>query len=322
MTATATTGIAGSSVTGPPVIELDKVSRWYGEVIGVNDIDVRIPPGVTGLLGPNGAGKTTLIRLISGQLLPSKGNVRVLGEPVWNNPSIYGRIGLCPDLDSFWESMTGAGFVRYIARLAGYPAAEARERALAQIERVGLTYAKDKKVGAYSKGMRQRIKLAQALVHDPELVILDEPLTGLDPVGRREVIDLVVSLGAQGKHILVSSHILHEVEAMTPRILLIHRGRIVAEGDVHDIRSLIDEHPHHIEIECSDVRGLARRLLHDADVIRVAIDDAGNSIRVETIDPDAFYGRIPALALDAGITIDRLTSSDDNLEAVFHYLVK
>ena len=304
------------------VIELDKVSRWYGEVIGVNDVDVRIPTGVTGLLGPNGAGKTTLIRLITGQLQPSKGNVRVLGQPVWNNPELYRRVGLCPDLDSFYETMTGFEFVHYMGKLAGYSSEEARKRALERLELVGLTYAKDKKVGAYSKGMRQRTKLAQALLHDPELVILDEPLTGLDPVGRREIIDLVAALGEQGKHILVSSHILHEVEAMTPRILLIHRGRIVAEGDVQHIRSLIDEHPHHIEIECSDARELARRLLEHRDVIRVAVADEESSLTVETHDPESFYGRISALALDAGIRIDKLTSPDDNLEAVFHYLVR
>lgn len=304
-----------------PVV-LNNVSRWYGEVIGVNDIDVSIPAGVTGLLGPNGAGKTTLIRLITGQIRPSKGEVRVLGESVWNNAGIYRRIGLCPDLDSFWETMTGFEFVRYMARLAGYSTGDASARALAQLERVSLTYAKDRKVGGYSKGMRQRVKLAQAMVHDPELVVLDEPLTGLDPVGRREVIELVRELGEQGRHVVVSSHILHEVEAMTPRILLIHRGRIVAAGEVHDIRSMIDEHPHRIEIECDDVRALARKLLDYDDVIRVAIEDDANRLRVETIRPDDFYSRVPELAIETGIGIERMTSSDDNLEAVFHYLVK
>jgi len=304
------------------VVELRKVSRWYGEVIGVNDVDAVIPEGVTGLLGPNGAGKTTLIRLMTGQIRPSQGTVRVLGEGVWNNPAIYRRLGLCPDLDSFYETMTGLQFVTLMARLAGFPRDEARRRAGERIERVRMTAARDKRIGAYSKGMRQRIKLAQALVHDPELLVLDEPLTGLDPVGRREMIELVRELGEQGRHIVVSSHILHEIEAMTPRILLIHRGRIVAEGDVHDIRALIDEHPHHVEIDCSDPRALGRRLLGYEDVVRVSVSDDSGRIVVETVTPDEFYARIPDLALDAGVRIERLTSPDDSLEAVFHYLVK
>ncbi len=304
------------------IIELEKVSRWYGEVIGVNDVDVQIPPGVTGLLGPNGAGKTTMIRMVTGQLRPSQGTVRVLGEPVWNNPGIYRRMGLCPDLDSFWESMSGLEFVTFAAKLAGFHAKEARERATRCIDRVRLSDASGRKVGGYSKGMRQRIKIAQAMVHDPELLVLDEPLTGLDPVGRRETIDLVRELGDQGRHILVSSHILHEVEAMTPRIVLIHRGRILAEGHVHDIRALIDKHPHHIEIRCDDPRALARELLHHEDVVRVSLNGEPGQVLVETVKPDDFYARVPALALDAGIRIDRLTSPDDNLEAVFHYLVQ
>jgi ABC-2 type transport system ATP-binding protein len=304
------------------VVELRQVSKWYGEVIGLNDVTVDVGPGVTGLLGPNGAGKTTLIRLVTGQIRPSQGTVRVLGEPVWNRPSLQRRIGLCPDLDSFYEEMTGLAFVTYLAKLHGFVGGEARARAEAALERVSLSFAKDKKIGAYSKGMRQRVKLAQALVHDPELLVLDEPLTGMDPVGRRETIDLVRSLGEQGRHILVSSHILHEVESMTSNVILIHRGRVLAEGNVPEIRALIDEHPHHVEIHCSDPRGLGRRLLDLRDVVRVSLDEERSRLLVETVKPDEFYGSVPGIALESGIRVTRLTSPDDNLEAVFHYLVK
>jgi ABC-2 type transport system ATP-binding protein len=309
--------------SSPPILALESVSVWYGEVIGLNDVDVRVGPGVTGLLGPNGAGKTTMIRLVTGQIPPNKGRVEVLGREPFARPDLYRDVGLCPDLDAFYESMTGLELVTYLARLSGFGATEARRRALDLLDRVRLTDAKDRKLGGYSKGMRQRVKLAQALVHDPRLLVLDEPLTGLDPVGRREVIDLVRELADEGRHLLVSSHILHEVEAMTSRVLLIHRGRILADGEVHEIRALIDEHPHHVEIRCDDARSLARRLLEFDDVVRVSLDPSGDGrLVVETVRPEEFYGRMPEIVLASGVKIEKLASPDDNLEAVFHYLVR
>jgi len=304
------------------VIEFEGVSVWYGEVIGLNDVRVEIGEGVTGLLGPNGAGKTTLIRLVTGQMRPHEGAVRVFGQAPFGRPSLFRRVGLCPDLDSFYENLSALDFVTFLARLAGYSTREARRRSGEQLERVGLAHAVDRKIGGFSKGMRQRVKLAQAMVHDPELVVLDEPLTGLDPVGRREVIDLVAELGREGRHVLVSSHILHEVEAMTSRVLLIHRGRILASGEVDEIRALIDRHPHHVVVQGPEVRTLARRLLDFDDVLRVSIEGDGTRLVVETVRPDDFYARMPELALEAGSRVESLYSSDDDLEAVFHYLVQ
>jgi len=210
------------------VVAADHVSKWYGQVIGLNDVSVTVPPGITGLLGPNGAGKSTFMKVITGQLKPSKGSLSVLGEPIWGNPALYHRIGFCPEQDAFYERMTGAEWVSALVRLNGAGEADAAAMAARAIESVELTDAADKKIGAYSKGMRQRIKMAQAIVHDPELLILDEPLAGMDPLARRKTIRMIKDWGRSGKSILVSSHILHEIESMTPNILLINQGRILA----------------------------------------------------------------------------------------------
>jgi ABC-2 type transport system ATP-binding protein len=304
------------------VIALAGVSRWYGEVIGINDVTLEIGPGITGLLGPNGAGKTTLLRLVTGQLQPSHGTVRVFGEPVWDRPHLFRRIGHCPDHDAFYESMSGLEFVRTLARLSGMARRDAASAAERALETVNLPReAWRRKIGGYSKGMRQRTKLAQALVHEPELLVLDEPLTGLDPIGRRETIDLVQRLASAGRTILVSSHILHEVEAVTRTIVIVHRGRILATGDITQIRELIDEHPHHVSIQCAEPRRLGSALLQSEDVVSVAIDASTGTLTVETVRPDSFYGRVADLVADEGIHVSRLTSLDDNLQAVFSYLV-
>jgi ABC-2 type transport system ATP-binding protein len=290
-------------------------------VIGLNDVTVSVPPGITGLLGPNGAGKSTFMKLITGQLRPSKGSVHVLGEPIWNNPRLYFRIGFCPEQDRFYERMTGLEWVSALVRLNGLGEREAREAATRALEAVDLLDAASKRIGAYSKGMRQRVKLAQALVHDPELLILDEPLSGMDPLARRRTIRLIRDWARQGKSILVSSHILHEIESMTTNILLINNGRILAEGNVHQIRDLIDEHPHTVYIRASDPRRLAREFLTHADVISLRFEPG--AVVVETGEPDAFYGRLTELvaAGECG-AVEELTSPDDNLQAVFKYLVK
>jgi len=303
------------------IITADHVSKWYGQVIGLNDVSVTIPTGITGLLGPNGAGKSTFMKLITGQLKPSKGAMTVLGGPIWNNPAAYTRIGFCPEQDAFYERMTGLEWVSALVRLNGYSSTEARHAALGALEAVDLVPAADKKIGAYSKGMRQRVKLAQALVHDPDLLILDEPLTGMDPLMRRRTIRIIREWARDGRSVLVSSHILHEVESMTSNILLVNNGRIVAEGDVHQIRDLIDEHPHTVSIRTTQAHAVARELLADEGVVSVRFEPGG--LVVETGRPDAFYARVTDLAASGRFgPISEITSPDDNLQAVFQYLVK
>jgi len=303
------------------IVSADHLSKWYGQVIGLNDVSVSVPPGITGLLGPNGAGKSTFMKLVTGQLRPSKGSVTVLGEPIWGNSPLYFRVGFCPEQDSFYERMSGLDWVTALVRLNGLGDREAREAAERALSAVDLTDVAKKRIGAYSKGMRQRVKLAQAIVHDPELLILDEPLSGMDPLGRRKTIRMIREWARQGKSILVSSHILHEIESMTTNILLINNGRILAEGNVHQIRDLIDEHPHTVYIRASDPRRLAREFLARMDVISMRFEPG--AVIVETGAPDEFYARLTELvaAGECG-AVEELTSPDDNLQAVFKYLVK
>jgi ABC-2 type transport system ATP-binding protein len=312
--------VAGAAL---PVVTAEHVSKWYGQVIGLNDVTVSVPPGVTGLLGPNGAGKSTFMKLITGQLRPSKGDVKVLGEPIWRNPHLYFQIGFCPEQDAFYERMTGLEWVRSLVRLNGLTEKEADEAARRALAVVDLVEAANKKIGAYSKGMRQRVKMAQALVHDPQLLILDEPLAGMDPIGRRKTIRLIRDWGRAGKSIIVSSHILHEIESMTSNILLINNGRILAEGDVHQIRDLIDEHPHTIYVRAANPRRIARQFLDDTtDDVRSLRFEEG-AVVIETGRPDAFYARLTDMAASGEFgEIEEVTSPDDNLQAVFQYLVK
>jgi ABC-2 type transport system ATP-binding protein len=305
-----------------PVVAFHDVSKWYGNVIGINKLSLAVRAGVTGLLGPNGAGKSTLLQLATGQLEPSQGAVRVLGLRAWNNPTLNRRIGLCPEQDAFYEWMTGWDFVHTCARLSGLARGEARAAAERTIESVGMTKHRDRAIRGYSKGMRQRIKLAQALVHEPDVLFLDEPLTGTDPVARRDLMDIIQRLGSEGKSVLVSSHVLHEVESLTPNIVLLSRGRLVAEGNVRQIRGLIDKHPHQIVLHAADYRRLAARLVAFDDVEGVRVLAGEQGVMVETRAPDAFYGRLPALYLEEGLEIKAVYSDDDNLEAVFKYLVR
>jgi ABC-2 type transport system ATP-binding protein len=303
------------------IIQATQLSKWYGQVSGLNDVTATIPPGITGLLGPNGAGKSTFMKLMTGQLKPSKGTITVFGEPIWSNPKVFARIGFCPEQDAFYDRMTGLEWVTALVRLNGLSDSEAASAAKEALARVDLLDAAGKKIGAYSKGMRQRVKLAQALVHDPELLILDEPLSGMDPLMRRRSIRFIKEWARAGKHIIVSSHILHEIESMTSNILLINNGRILAEGNVHAIRDLIDTHPHTVYIRGADPRALARRFLAEDDVLSLRFEPG--AVIVETAKPDDFYARLTALAAsgEAG-GIDEVTSPDDNLQAVFRYLVK
>lgn len=312
--------VTGSAAVSA-VVDLRAVSKWYGNVIGLNNVTLRLPAGVTGLLGPNGAGKSTLLQLATGQLRPSHGSVWVLGQSPWKSWRLNRLIGLCPEQDAFYEWMTGWDFVHTCARLSGLSPADARTQTGRVLERIGLTAHMGRPIGGYSKGMRQRTKLAQALVHDPEVLFLDEPLTGTDPVARRDLIDLITELGAEGRTVVVSSHVLHEVQAITPHIVLLNHGRLVAEGHVRQIRDLIDRHPHRIVLACDDYRSLAAKLLAFEDVEGVKVMAKQGRIVVETRAPDAFYARLPGLAAQ-GPVIREIYSEDDNLEAVFRYLVK
>jgi len=301
------------------VLEFERASRWYGPVIALNDVTTAVTPGVIGLLGPNGAGKSTFLKLAAGQLAPSQGQVRLLGEPAWGSPQLFHRVGLCPEADAFWDGLTGMQFLTALLRLTGYDEGECRERARTVLEVVGLLEAQDRKVGGYSKGMRQRLKLAQALAHDPEVLLLDEPLTGLDPVNRRRMVDLVRKLGKEGRTIVVSSHILHEVESMTRRVLLIHNGRILAEGDVREIRDLMDEHPHTVALRARDPRAIARAVVGSTHVLSLSFGSEGEWLTVQTARPDEFYGSLAEAAVEAGVT--EMYSPDEDLESVFKYLV-
>jgi len=300
-------------------LEYVRASRWYGPVIALNDVSTTIGPGVTGLLGPNGAGKSTFLKLAAGQLAPSQGEVRLLGRTAWGSPEAFHRVGLCPETDAFWENLTGMQFLVALLQLTGFDAAESRRRAEAALAQVELLNAKDRKIGGYSKGMRQRVKLAQALAHDPEVLLLDEPVSGMDPLNRRRVIDLVKRLGREGRTVVVSSHILYEVEAMTRRVLLIHNGRILAEGDVREIRDLMDEHPHMVALRARDPRALARAVVGLPHVLSLSFAPGGEWLTVQTGKPDEFYGALHEAAIQAGVS--EMYSPDEDLESVFRYLV-
>jgi ABC-2 type transport system ATP-binding protein len=304
-----------------PAVEFRAVSKWYGHVIGINRLTLQLAPGVTGLLGPNGAGKSTLLQLATGQLRPSQGEVKVLGHQPWNNSGLNRLIGLCPEQDAFFEWMTGREFLTSCGLLAGLGRRTSRNAAERVLEQVQMTENADRPVRGYSKGMRQRTKLAQALVHEPQVLFLDEPFSGTDPVARRELMDLIMDLGRSGRTVLVSSHVLHEVQALTRQIVLINRGRLVAFGDIRQVRDLIDAHPHRIVLKCPDARALAAKLVRYQDVVGVELRSDAGTMVIETRAPDQFYGRLPRLALEADTSIDEVYSDDDNLEAVFKYLV-
>ncbi len=301
------------------IIELESLSKWYGEVIGLNDVTASIEPGLTGLVGPNGAGKSTLMSLTMGQLHPSQGKIRVLGADPWNNPAVLSRIGYCPEGDPFWMNVTGRKFVRFLARASGLSPSRANAAASEAIERTGMTENMDRAIGTYSKGMRQRIKIAQALVHQPRLLVLDEPFTGADPIARHELAELFRNLAAEGVDLLLSSHVLHEVEALTHRILMIDHGRIVAEGDLRAVRRELHDRPHAIRVRLDRPRTLAARIAMMDSVTGLQVT-APDTLVIETTAPETVYDRLPEMVLEAGLTAREIASADDSLEAVFGYL--
>ncbi len=300
------------------MIVFEKVARWYGQTVALVDADFRLAPGITGLVGPNGAGKSTLLKLMTGLLAPSRGKVTIDGKPLWNNSEAMRRIGYCPEHDGLYEELTAVEFVSAMTELHGFSGSEARSRAESLLDRVDLKAAMHRKLGEYSKGMRQRCKLAQALAHDPEVIVLDEPLTGCDPINRQRLQELFVELGRAGRTLILSSHVLHEIEHLTSRVVLIDRGRVVAEGDITKIRALIDQHPLEVCIECSDPRALAMQLCGQPCVVSVDISD--DLLRVRSRAPDDLYTAIAEAARHCKTSIVSLTSADDDLAAVFRYL--
>jgi len=301
------------------LLVLDRVSKWYGPVLGVNQVTLELRPGITGLVGANGAGKTTLIRLATGQLRPDLGTVTVCGHDAWS-AAAKRHVGFAPDVDAFYEEMSGRQFVEAMARLCGYPRAEARRRTEAVLERVGMTGRAERRLRGYSKGMRQRIKLAQALVHDPELLILDEPLSGIDPVGRQEVIAIFRALADQGKCLLVSSHELEELEKLTEQVAIVARGRIAAVGTVARIRDMLDQHPLSVLVVSDQPRELAGALLRLPDVVGIDIAE-GDRLVFRARNPRRFFSEFTRLVLEENFQVEHLETLDDSTHAVLGYLL-
>lgn len=304
----------------PPLSAFDRVSKWYGPVIGVNDVSLELSAGITGLVGPNGAGKSTLIKLLTGQLRPSLGDVKVRGVAAWSARA-KSHIGYCPDADAFYEEMSGRSFVSMIARLHGFAREEARVRTEDVLSRVGMDDRADRPLGSYSKGMRQRIKLAQALVHDPDLIVLDEPLNGVDPIGRQSLVNLMRELAASGKAILVSSHILDEMDKLSDRILFICRGRILASGSLREIREMLDDHPLQIHVASNAPRQLAADLLRIESVQAVELRESDELV-LRVIRPTEFFKSFSELVIANRYEVDRMEVMDESTEAVFDYLVQ
>lgn len=301
-----------------PTIDVRQISKWYGNVVAVNDVTFDITPGITGLLGPNGAGKTTLLHMIAGLARPSKGEIEVLGERVRNNPSLYRRVGVMTEHEAVYGFYTGRQFVEFSGRLQGVDSLKpAVERA---IEAVGLVDVQDRSLGTYSRGMRQRMRLAGTLVHDPEILILDEPLNGTDPRQRLEFQELVHDLAQEGRTIVISSHILEEVETLADRILLMVSGKLAASGNFRAIRAKLDEQPYQIRIVVSAPRVMAGALMQLEGIESVSLDDDG-ALTVLSHDVNTLQRAMPRLAQEQGVRLLRVEPLDESLESVFSYVV-
>jgi len=300
-----------------PTITVSNVSKWFGDVVSVNDVSLEVRPGLTGLLGPNGAGKTTLLRMICGLTRPSGGEIKVFNEPVRNNPEIYRRIGVMPEHQSTYDFMSGRAFVELNARLQQVPDVKtAVERA---IEQVDMQDAQNRSIGEYSRGMKQRMRLAAVMVHDPEILLLDEPLSGSDPRQRIEFQELMVRLASEGRTIMISSHILEEVEAVADRILLLVYGKLAASGDYHVIRQKLSDRPYIVRVGASDVRALAAGLITEPSVESISMDGEGH-IQILSRSVRELQLAIPKAAQALGIRLTRVDPMDDSLESVFTYL--
>ncbi|MFF1506914.1 ABC transporter ATP-binding protein [Streptomyces sp. NPDC058326] len=298
-------------------LHIDHVSRWFGNVVAVNDVTMTVGPGVTGLLGPNGAGKSTLINMMGGFLDPSTGTVTLDGKTIWGNESVYREIGVVPEREAMYDFLTGREFVLANAELQGLGAAEA-QRALGTVE---MEYAQDRKISTYSKGMRQRVKMASALVHEPSVLLLDEPFNGMDPRQRMQLMDLLRRMGADGRTVLFSSHILEEVEQLASHIEVIVAGRHAASGDFRKIRRLMTDRPHRYLIRSSDDRALAAALIADPSTAGIEVDHGEGGLRVQAVDFGRFTELLPKVARERGIRLLTVSPSDESLESVFSYLV-
>lgn len=310
-------------MSGEGILKVERVSKFYWpRVMGLNDITVSFGGGITGLLGPNGAGKSTLLKIVTGQIKPSLGKVTAFEKRVWNNPKLYQNVGYCPEQDSFYPWMTGFEFVKFCARMSGVSPSKAGKQAKKAIKTVDMVKDMNRAIGGYSKGMRQRIKIAQAFVHDPKLIVLDEPLAGTDPIGRLKIIELMFELEKQGKHIIVSSHVLHEVERMTQNIVLINKGKLIAQGNIQSIRDSMDKYPLNIRIKTDKPRVLARELTEHPEVLSVSFSDEKiDTVIIKTSRPNNFYPMFQELVVSKKIKIRSIDSPDDSLDAIFKYLV-
>ncbi|HWZ30112.1 MAG TPA: ABC transporter ATP-binding protein [Bryobacteraceae bacterium] len=312
-------------MSAPPPIEqslvvFENVSRFYGEVLGVNRVTLSIPPGITSLVGPNGSGKTTLMNLMTGLVRPTRGTIRILGVTPDDPERLFRLLGYSTQFDSFPKGLTGFQFIYSFLRLFGTEHAECEKQAWKSIERVNMVEAANRKVAGYSKGMRQRIKLAQAIAHDPRVLVLDEPLNGLDPLVRAETIALFRELGAEGRHVIVSSHILHEVDTISDQVILLSNGYVVAEGKISGVRSEISDHPMQVLIRCNKPGVLAARVFEQDSVVEARVHADNGGLLIKTRDADKFYKLLNHIALD-GIEIESVAPADDNVNSVYEYLI-
>ena len=303
------------------LIIFDNVSKFYGEILGVNRVNLQIAPGITSLVGPNGAGKSTLMNLMTGLLRPTRGSISLLGIPTDQPEQLFRKVGYCTQFDSFPRGMSGREFINSFLMVHGFNKKRANELSHVALERVNLLDAADRKVAAYSKGMRQRIRLAQSIAHEPVVLILDEPLNGLDPLVRAETIALFRKLAAEGLHLIISSHILHEVDMMSDRVVLLNNGYIVAEGDIHGVRDEMEEHPMQILIRCDQPEKLAAYIFQKNHVVEARLHDDRRGLFVKTRDADRFYLMLNRAVAEGEVTIETVAPVDDDLSAVYQYLI-
>jgi len=303
------------------LIIFDNVSKFYGEILGVNRINIKIAPGITSLVGPNGAGKSTLMNLMTGLLQPTRGSISLLGVPTDRPEQLFRKVGYCTQFDSFPRGLTGREFINSFLMVHGYDRKRANELSQVALERVNLVEAADRKVAAYSKGMRQRIRLAQSIAHEPAVLILDEPLNGLDPMVRAETIALFRKLAAEGLHLIISSHILHEVDMMSDRVVLLNNGYIVAEGNIHGVRDEMEEHPMQILIRCDQPAKLAAYVFEQNHVVEARLHDDRRGLFVKTRDADRFYLMLNRAVAEGEVNVETVAPVDDDLSAVYQYLI-
>src|SRR5215204_2147492 len=303
------------------LIIFDNVSKFYGEILGVNRVNLQIAPGITSLVGPNGAGKSTLMNLMTGLLRPTRGSVSLLGIPTDQPEQLFRKVGYCTQFDSFPRGVTGREFINSFLLVHGFDRKRANDLSQVALERVTLVEAADRKVAGYSKGMRQRIRLAQSIAHEPSVLILDEPLNGLDPMVRAETIALFRKLAAEGLHLIISSHILHEVDMMSDRVILLNNGYVVAEGNIHGVRDEMEEHPMQILIRCDQPSKLASQVFDQDNVVEARLHDDRLGLFVKTRDPDRFYLLLNRVVAEGEINIESVAPVDDDLSAVYSYLI-